>query len=148
MTQTEVQTPPELEAPLKALADWGVENAGHPEALVVAEVLEDLIVTLRGVEADMRHQVRTAFSAAELHRIDGVRGVTRRSSWVRGVVEDVVLRRRVVGGTDGSPAPDDEEKLHRMTFWMRDDLLDQLDQMRGALTRSGWVRDTILRVLG
>jgi hypothetical protein len=141
--------PPELDALVKAITDWAPAHTGTPEALAVADTLDDLLVLLRGADEDTtRHQVRTAFSAAELHRIDSVRGVVRRSSWVRGMVEDVVLGRTKIAGSGGSPAPADEEKLHRMTFWMRDELLTSMDQLRGALTRSGWVRDTILRVLG
>ncbi len=140
--------PPELDEPLRVLTEWGQGKTGTPEALAVADAPADLVVVLRGAEDGTRHQVRTSFSAAELHRIDGVRGGVRRSSWVRGAIEDVVLSRRKIEGFQGSPAPADEEKMHRMTFWMRDDVLDQLDQLRGALTRSGWVRDTILRILG
>ena len=137
----------EISGAIDTLKRWSDQQPSAAEVAYVRDALGEVTRRVRAL-ANAPHrdrtQIRTSFTPAEIRRINGTRGLVKASTWVRQRTVDVIQ-----GTLDpvGSAPQSTDTPTERVTFWLEDDLVQQLDQLRGALTRSGWVREKCVRSL-
>ncbi len=139
---------------LQSVSALKEQMIGNNLSAAEVEALTDLSARLQNCLRSQRpaalaqhvghRQVRTTFSPSEAHRLDALRGVHPLSVYVRQRVEAVL---------DGLPLPEgpgvtdrDPAGRIRVVFWLPEERVAEIDQLRGSLPRSSWVRDVVVRL--
>lgn len=132
---------------LAQLHTWAATNPPIDELARVFDAARGILGQNSEAERTTSRQIRTGFSDAELRSIEKAADEAglRPSVWVRERIEGV-LRSGEEPARVKRPTRFDTA-TERLTFWMSAEMVQRLDEMRGALKRSAWVRDVVMRGL-